>query len=258
LDCNTTLVDGFGVPITLSISGGNNGLQSEGSLAICREDAFKKFEALDSGYTDQIVLSTGTSGDKYVRILSPQMALSRVSGTGPMFPSGLMHSYIDKVWSHFSESGNYFNVQLPPYAGFPLGVETSGSVIGDVFTFTDPSTTGNVFTIAHPSTSDLLSCAGVFNVTNPVNGTWDGVIKTALAGAMNRGVATETNVCDKSKFYEGTERNEYAKTVHEVSVNGINYAFPYDDACNIYSSNMADNTPYGMSIVLQSWYTEIC
>ena len=254
LDCNTTLVDGFGVPITLSISGNVHGHQSAGSLSIPREEAFRHFEKLDAAYTEQIVLSTGTSGDEYVRILSPQMALSRVSGFGPEFPPHLMEGYIENVWSHFSKSGNYFNVNLDAYAGYPYGTTTSGNVINNVLTFADPGDAANSFTIPKPSTTDLLSCAGVFNVTNPVNGTWDGNIKTAVAGAMNRGVATSEHVCDPTHFYSGTVHNEYAKTVHEISTSGINYAFPYDDACNLYSSNMADEQPYGMTIELQAWH----
>lgn len=250
LDCNTTLVDGFGVPIILSISGNDHGIQSAGSLNVTRHEAFTEFSGLSSAYTQQIVESSG----EYVRILSPQMALSRVSGTGPMFPADLMNTYIDQVWDHFSKPGNYYNIKLDAYAGFPLGVETSGSVVDGIFTFTDPSTTGNVFTINKPSTSELMSCNGVFNVTNPYNGTWDGNIKTSVAGSMNRGVATRDKVCDPDHFYAGIVKNEYAKTVHAISVSGVNYAFPYDDACNLYSSNMADGHPFGMTIELQPWH----
>jgi hypothetical protein len=255
LDCNTTLVDGFGVPILLAISGTDNGPQSAGSLTKTRSAAFTEFAGLDSAYTDQIVYSNGQSADNYVRILSPQMALSRVSGTGPMFPSNLMDAYIDKVWDHFSQDGNYFNVNLDAYAGFPYGTTTSGCVVSGVFTFADPGNTGNSFTIGKPSTSELMSCNGVFNVTNPVNGTWDGNIKTAVAGAMNRGVATEAKVCDPNNFYSGTVHNEYASTVHDISTDHINYAFPYDDACNLYSSNMADGHPQSMTITLQPWFS---
>jgi hypothetical protein len=255
LDCNTTLVDGFGLPILLSLTGTDNGQQSAGSLTKTRSEAFAEFNTLDQAYTDQIVLSNGQSADNYVRILSPQMALSRVSGNGPMFPADLMDPYIDEVWNFFSQPGNYFNVNLDAYAGFPYGTTTSGNVVDGVLTFPDPSTTGNQFTINKPSTTDLMSCNGVFNVTNPVNGTWDGNIKTAVAGAMNRGVATLPKVCDPNNFYSGTVHNEYAFTVHDISTDHINYAFPYDDACNLYSSNMADGNPQGMTITLQPWYT---
>jgi hypothetical protein len=251
LNCNTTMVDGFGAPIYLAISGSVFGYQSAGSLAVSREAAFNEFNALSPDYTAQI---TSVSGN-FVRVLSPKTAISRVSGTGPMFPPDLMDSYIDGVWSYFSQPGNYFDVKLAPYAGFPLGVATSGSVVNGTFTFTDPAGLTS-FTIDKPSTSDLLGCAGVFNVTNPVNGTWDGNIKVAVAGAMNRGVAVNPDVCNVNNFYSGANHNQYAKTVHDISVNKANYAFPYDDACNLYSSDISDNQPSGMWIQLQPWYVE--
>jgi hypothetical protein len=251
LNANTTLVDGFAIPLALSISGGVFGYQAAGSLAVSRDEAFDQFEKMSKDYTEQIVINSGT----YVRVLSPKTAISRVSGTGPMFPSNIMESYIDSVWDFFSQPGNYFLVTLDAYAGFPTGVTTSGNVVGGVLTFPDPLKQ-TTFTIDKPGSEDLLGCQGVFNVTNLVNGTWDGNIKVAVAGAMNRGVAVNQHVCNVNNFYTGTNHNQYAKTVHEISVNQVNYAFPYDDACNLYSSDLSDNQPSFMHVTLQSWKKE--
>jgi len=253
LSVNTTMVDGFGVPFITTLSGDVAGVQIAGGISGTRHWAFQEFENMSSDFTAQI---TRNSDGEHVRVISPNTALGRAgSGQfGPIFPAHLLEGYIDKCWQYFEQPGNYFNVKLDAYQGFPLGTSTSGCIVNNQFTFVNPSG-GPSFTIDKPNTTDLIQCGGngVFNVDPTVNAAWDGNIKTAVAGAMNRGVATESGVCNSQNFYQTKPHNEYARVVHQVSIDGKSYAFPYDDACNLYSSDISDNEPKSLKIELQPW-----
>ena len=248
--CNidTTLVDGFTFPISLTLVGGTYGVQTAGAMKSSRDDMIASFEKLPKAFTDQILYDP--SGN-FVRIASP--ALGVTGGVVP-FPSDYLDGYIASTWSQYA-TGTALSFNLPGYAD---ASPVSGSVnSGNVFAFTDA--VGDSYSIPLPSTSDTLGCQGVFVGTG--TGTYllkDGIVKRIVGAALNRGVLQNgTGFCDADTFYKTTPVNEYAKLVHELSVSGTNYAFSYDDVCNMYSSDIADGKPTSLTIDLQVW-PDVC
>jgi len=248
-DVDVTLVDGFSFPMNVTLTGGQFGAQTKGGMTVTREEMFKNFRTMSKDFTEQIVVESGND----IRVLSPAAAVSRVSGTGPAFPDDFLNSYIDTCWKTYSE-GQTLTIDMPAYSG-SVAVGTVNSKNNE-FVFVDQF--HDTFIIPKPTTSEVLGCNGVFVQTSSGNA-WhqqkDGIVKMTVAGYMNRGVLqNKDNYCDDKTFYpSGTSCNEYAKMIHEFSVSGNNYAFPYDDACNKYSANLADTEPTSVEIELLPW-----
>jgi hypothetical protein len=249
LSVNTTLVDGFGAPIDVTLEGTQKGTQNMGVLVADREGLFKTFVALPAAFSAQLV--TGARYPKVtnnVRMISPTLGVSTVSGFGPQFPSDFLDSYIAECWSYFAEPGHQLVIDMQA----AYGTTATGSVGADgSFDFSD--TLGNSYSIARPTTADVLGCSGPFVPTG--SGLYvqmDGIVKRTVGAAMNRGVLTRSGSLCAQPFYRNAESNKYAEAVHEKSRDGQNYAFSFDDVCG-YSSSMGDTEPTELKVVLQPW-----
>jgi len=247
ISVNTTLVDGFGAPIDVTLKGKQKGTQNMGVLEAMRESMFKAFADLPVAFSAQLV--TGTKYPKVtknVRMISPALGVSTVSGFGPQFPADFLDAYIAECWAYFAKPGNQLAIDMQT----AYGTTATGSVSGGSFNFTD--TLGNSYSIARPTTADVLGCSGPFVPTG--SGLYvqmDGIIKRTVGAAMNRGVLTHAVLCAKP-FYRNKESNKYAEVVHAKSKGGMNYAFSFDDVCG-YSSSMGDTEPTELVVVLQPW-----
>jgi hypothetical protein len=242
--CNidTSLVDGFTFPLSITLSGGTYGVQKAGAMTASRDDLIAAFEKLPTDFTNQILYDA--SGN-FIRITSPAL--------GVPFPSGYLDTYIESTWNHYTN--NTLTFDLP---GYPEASPVSGTVNSqNVFAFTDAG--GDTYSIPLPSTTDTLGCQGVFVGTGTgVHLVKDGIVKRIVGAALNRGVLQNgTGFCDSTTFYKTAPVNEYAKLVHELSVSGTNYAFSYDDVCNMYSSDIADGEPASVTIDLEVW-PDVC
>ena len=244
--CNidTTLVDAFSFPLKLTLVGGTYGTQTAGAMTASRDELVADFKKLPKAFTDQILYDVSGS---FVRITSPTMG---VTGGAVPFPADYFDAYIDSNWDQYA-TPPALSFDIPGYASAsPVSgvVNTSG-----VFVFTDAE--GDTYHIAKPSTTDMLGCAGPFVATG--SGTHflkDGIVKRIVAAALNRGVLQSgTGFCNSEMFYINEPVNEYAKLVHKLSASGTNYAFPYDDVCTIYSSDIADGAPTSVTIDLEPW-----
>ena len=243
--CNidTTLVDAFSFPLKLTLVGGTYGTQTAGAMIASRDDLVKDFEKLPKDFTDQILYNASGS---FVRITSPTMG---VTGGAVPFPSGYFDAYIDSNWDQYAQAPLTFDIP-----GYETASPVSGTVnASGVFVFTDAG--GGTYRIAKPSTTDMLGCAGPFVAEGSgVHFLKDGIVKRIVAAALNRGVLQSgTGFCNSEIFYINEPVNEYAKLVHKLSASGTNYAFPYDDVCTIYSSDIADGEPTSVTIDLEPW-----
>lgn len=244
--CNidTTLVDSFNFPLKLTLVGGNYGIQTAGGMTATRDRLIDEFKKLSSDFTNQILHDA--SGN-FIRMTSPSLG---VTGGPVPFPSGFLDTYIESTWNQYT-TGEPLVFNLP---GYPESSPVSGTVnSANDFVFTDAG--GDTYNIPLPSTTDTLGCCGVFVGTGSgVHLAKDGIVKRIVAAALNRGILQNgTGFCDSSTFYVNEPINEYAKLVHELSVSGTNYAFPYDDVCNMYSSDIADGEPTSVTIDLEPW-----
>jgi hypothetical protein len=247
--CNidTSLVDGFSFPLNITLSGGTYGVQTAGAMKDSRDDLIAAFEKLPTDFTNQILYDV--SGN-FIRITSPALG---VTGGAVPFPSGYLDTYIQSTWNHYTTNTLTFN--LP---GYPEASPVSGTVNNqNIFCFTDAG--GDTYNIPLPSTTDTLGCQGVFvGIGTGDHLLKDGIVKRIVGAALNRGVLQNgTGFCDSNTFYKTAPINEYAKLVHELSVSGTNYAFSYDDVCNMYSSDIADGEPASVIIDLEVW-PDVC
>lgn len=225
MNCDTTYVDMFSVPLTIELVG-SLGTQTAGGVTASRSDIFAAFTNAGAPLSTLVVGSD-------VRILNPMHAIG-VTG----FPSNYLDSAISAAWTQYQTQTLTVTVSGESYSGT---VDASTN---------DMSFQGVSGSIAQPTTLQTLSCNGPFV---PADSTL-AAIAAAVAAALNRGtLATATQpVCNASQFYQGTS-NGYAQLMHQYSTDGQCYAFPYDDVCNLYSSDLADPEPTQWNVTVNAF-----
>jgi len=127
---------------------------------------------------------------------------------------------------------NYVNQAYGQYTSQPLTVDTQagyGNVTGQVSN--GSLNFGNGVAFGEPSTADVFS-----NSTGPFatgSNAEVNVIIPRLAAAFNRSTLllsnNTPNGTDPSQYYTNPTTNHYARIVHAANLDGLGYAFPYDD-----------------------------
>lgn len=234
--CNTTSVDFFGIPITAALTGNEN--QNVG-MSASRSEIFKAFQ--ETPPFDSLIR---TVDNTQLRILAPQKDAT--------FPQNYFDPYIDQCWQQYQNQS--LTLQPLPYNGATYISE--GSVdANNVFNFV--TTPGNTtHTIPKPTSTDVFGCDGVFNPTgSDLARIIDGDIKNQVSSALNRTILLNSDSstwCDASKYYLNSITNYYAKILHELSIDGKSYAFPYDDKCE-QSSTIVDTSPQEIVLTLTAF-----
>ncbi len=231
--CNTTSVDFFGMPITATLIGSRK--QSVG-MSASRSQIFKAFQKA-SPFNSLI----RAAGDKQLRILAPQKDAT--------FPQNYFNAYIDKCWQQYRSRS--LTLQPLPFVGATY--ISKGSVDGNnVFNFvTAPGNTTHA--IPKPTSNNVFGCDGVFNPAGSgLARIIDGDIKNQVSAALNRTILLNSDSstwCDAGKYYFNSTTHYYAKILHELSIDGKSYAFPYDDKCE-HSSTLVDTAPTEIVLTL--------
>jgi beta-galactosidase len=239
--CNTSSVDAYSIPVTLTGSAGVT--PSAVGYSANRAAVFSAFQPLGSPWSDLVITQSGTQ----LRILNPQYKMPPNGVQPTTFPANYFSEYVDHCWKVYTD----IKVTLQyPRGGTDL---YTGSVDGSghfVFVKNDaPTDTGYRHTIAKPTTSaDIFGCSGVFNQvggSTPDYAKIDGDLKNQIASALNRTVLHNPSYeawCQPASFYApwtggaSPVANLYAKTLHAESIGGLCYAFAYDDQCEQSSS----------------------
>ncbi len=249
---NTTLVDYMAIPFSVTLTGQQKGVQNAGILTAKREDLMKQMAGLSPAYAALVVTGTAyPTLTKYIRAVSPISPAANyvANGQGLKFDANKYYgAYIRSIWRTYTKA--QWGIDLTA----AYNVTLTGQVQGTRMVFVDSNS--NTYYIHYPSGFDLLGCSGVFTPVTWGAGVYpqiDGIVKRDVAAAMNRAVAqvTSTSKCDAPR-YVSRPYNEYAKVIHANSLNGLNYAFPYDDVCD-GSSGMGDTKPVNVSITLLPW-----
>ncbi|MTD59601.1 glycoside hydrolase family 64 protein [Amycolatopsis pithecellobii] len=218
--CNTTMVDMFGVPLALTLTGAAN--QRTGGLVPGGRDAIFRGLAAIREFAPLVVDD--------LRVIAPGHGIE--SGR---FPATYFDSVIGAVWDK--------------YASAPLTVSTgSGSVTGQVsggmFRFG-----GGVAPFAMPTTRDVFFCDGALAAPN------DGVtgpVAAVLGAGFNRTtLLANPNQpgTDPASFYQGQVTNHYARLLHQNSADGKAYGFPFDDVAG-FASYIQDTAPSSLTVEL--------
>jgi hypothetical protein len=234
-------VDFVCIPIALSVTDTSGsvatvpGLPAGGVDSVC-SGLTAQAAADGNAWTDLIV----TSGGQNLRALSPQ--------NGMVYDSSLLSGYYDdyvaQVWSMYESTTLSVDTQAS------YGTVT-GQVSGGLLTF------DGVGSFAQPATADILSCAsGPFDTAGMSDEML--AIVPRLAAAFNRSTllidSDQPDGENPSDYYANSTTNQYARIVHATAIDGLGYAFPYDDVTPTGGVNQAgvisDASPSLMTVTV--------
>jgi hypothetical protein len=213
LFANITYVDFACLPISLALTNTSgathqvSGIPANGLDTICA--GLVAQNSRDGAGWNKLIVA---SGGQNLRALSPNNGIV----TNSSLFSGYYDPYVNQVWSMYSAS--------------PLSIDTqaswgtvTGQVLGNVLTFS------GVGSFTRPTSGDIFSCStGSF----AVGSTEMGALAARLAAAFNR----STLLIDSTQpggtpadYYKNPITNHYSRIVHAANLDGLGYAFPYDD-----------------------------
>ncbi|KAG8530665.1 uncharacterized protein KY384_004020 [Bacidia gigantensis] len=227
LFCNISYVDFIGLPIALdltTVSGPSQhvkGIKSNGLDTIA--SALKSQATSEHQPWNELVIPD--SSGKTLRILSANEARD-LKPTLNLF-SGYFEPYVQSVFQRFTPS-------------YPLCIDTQNATYGLVsgtvdpvsgnMIFNVPSLPGGTWSFAPPTTANIFNCSnGPFDPHNDEKGN----LSARLAAAFNRTTMLDSNSQPdgpgQEGYYAKNPTNHYSRVLHEANLDGLGYAFPYDD-----------------------------
>lgn len=221
--CNTTMVDMFGLPMYISLSGSRTQ-----SIAQYKDGARARiFEALrkQPGF-EKLVQGN-------LRVIAPGHGID-----AGLFSRTYLDANINARWSQYSSQTMRMVANNQEY---------TGKIEGGRFVFRQNGAVKATF--AKPTTKDVFFCNGA--LVSPNDGV-SGPIGAILAAGLNRGVLLRPNqpITNPAEFYPGTVTNHYSRVLHANTVDGKAYGFAYDDVCE-QASYIQDNAPKNVTLTLQ-------
>ena len=235
---NSSQVDMFAVPHTVSVTGSTGRTASTGTLKPGGRQAIIDGLRGDAAFGG---LVQSRNDGTVLRVLSP----GKGAGAGT-FPAGFLDRFIDSAWAAFENA----DLTVRPFAEQPDTV-FRGRTAGDVMTFTDGGGRP-VASITKPSTANVWGCDG--NLAAP-NDQVVGPIARSLCAALQRGTLGTQPVepaTDPATFYRSDPVNLYNKLIHDNMVDGKAYAFAFDDVAN-QESLVHDGDPAAIGITLDDF-----
>ena len=214
LFANISYVDFVSIPIAMSLTDTTgavqkvSGMPASGLATVC--SGLTAQNAADGAGWDKLIV---TSGGANLRALSPNNGIVMDSS---LF-SGYLEPYVSQVWSKYSSSALTVDTQAS-YGSL------SGTVSGGQLTFS------GVGSFAQPSTADIFSCSsGPFANTAGAMGP----LVARISAAFNRTTllidSDQPDDENPANYYKNSITNHYARIVHAANLDGLGYAFPYDD-----------------------------
>lgn len=232
---NSSQVDMFAVPHTVSVTNGAGATKSTGTLVANGRDNVINVIKAQSGWAGSVY----TRADGTVlRVLAP----GKAADAGQLSATYL-DPYITSAWNAYASK----TLTVVPFADQP-GTKFFGHTSGNVMTFTNTSG-AQVASFTKPSSANVWGCDGALGAPND---NIVGPIARTLCAALNRGtlgtVDTQPST-DASAFYQSSPTNQYAKIVHANMADGKAYAFAFDDVGN-FESLVNDGDPRAAGITL--------
>ena len=223
---NTTLVDYFGIP--MSISSVVNGDTIVMGMNASRKEIFSRFK--DEAPADFQKLVQGN-----YRIVAPQKLLA--------FNQNYLDNYINTVWTKYTTDSLIITGSNPSLW------RAAGIVVGGVMQFKFTSTTfhNETVSISKPSTVNVFGCDGNGSLkTDGSHPMSHQKLVPIFAAALNRTILNGydcTNGCDTSSFYKTATTNWFSRIFHKCSLKNKCYGFPYDDVCDQSTLNPGGKVP---------------
>jgi len=239
LFANITYVDFVSLPISLTLTNTSgetqhvSGLPSNGLDTIC--SGLTAQDAIDNaGWSNLIVASNGAN----LRALSPNNGIVMNSS---LF-SGYYEPYVNAVWNYYSK--NTLTIDTQASWG-----SVNGEVSNQTFIFS------GIGSWSMPSTADIFNCSsGAFSNTAGEIGN----IAARLCASFNRSTllldSDQPDNENPSTYYQTSPTNHYSRIVHAANLDGLGYAFPYDDVCPTNGANqsgsVSDSSPQLLTIAV--------
>ena len=214
---NISYVDFVCLPIALTLTNTSGATQHVAGMATTGLDTvcsgLSAQDVADKAGWSSLIVTKPSGGN--LRALSPNNGIVLNNG---LF-NGYYQPYVDQVWSAFADK--------------PLSIDTqaqwgtvSGQVSSGVLKFAD------VGTFAQPSSADIFSCStGPFAASN-TNTAEMGALTARISAAFNRStllIDTVEPSATPNQYYQNAITNHYSRIVHAANLDGLGYAFPYDD-----------------------------
>jgi Beta-1,3-glucanase/Ricin-type beta-trefoil lectin domain len=241
IDINTTMVDMFSVPLSVSVTNTSGSTQTEGQLVSGgRANIFSQIQSLGGNWPGLIYNSPSTG--QPLRVISPFHGIAN-----GVFSSTYLDSYTGAVWSYYSSHTLTVNTGSATYTG-----TTSGSS----WTFKDSS--GNVIgSLGQPSTSNVFGCNGPLQPSGQPNESAILAVGAIVCAALNRATLSTSSfqasdsqpTSNSAAFYTQSSSNQYAKVMHANETDGKAYGFPYDDVAG-FSPSIDDATASSASVTV--------
>ena len=200
---NISFVDFVGVPIAVDLDNQHVGGLTRGGLQQVAEELRTQSQRDGAPWGDL----ARSSGGNLVRVLSPKL-------TGAAGFGGYMDNYVNQVWNKYRNQDLIIDTQDGRW-GIDRGRVRGGRLDFGVASFTKPSTQA------------IFNNSGApFYTSNDEKGN----ITARLAAGLNRTILLDSDRQPASvPYYRQAHTNHYARVVHDVTANGLGYAFPYDD-----------------------------
>ncbi len=232
---NSSQVDMFAVPHSVSVTGASGATRTTGTLvANGRQQIIDAMRANPDWARSVVTRADGT----VLRVLAP----GKAAGVGLLSPTYL-DGYIASAWNAYT--GRTLTVQ--PFGDRPE-VRYTGRTVGTTMRFTDTSGR-EVAAFERPSTADVFGCDGRLHAPNDQV---VGPIARTLCAALFRGTlgtSTTEPVLDASQFYRSSPPNVYGRVIHAAMTDGRAYAFAFDDV-GAFESLVHDGDPRSARIDL--------
>ena len=223
---NISYVDFVCLPISLTLTNTSNatqyvsGMASEGLDAVCQ--GLTAQTASDGAGWSSLIVPKPSGGN--LRALSPNNGIT----LNPSLFNGYYQNYVNQVWSQYTSQQLTIDTQAQ-WGRVPGQVDSSS-----LLDF------GNGLTFTQPSTADIFTCStGPFAVGSNIE---LGALIARLSAAFNRSTLLIDSVeptANPSLYYRNPITNHYARIVHAASLDGIGYAFPYDDVTPTNGANQS-------------------
>ena len=232
---NSSQVDMFAVPHTVSVTSSSGATRSTGTPVADGRDAVINGIKAQPGWGGSVY----TRGDGTVlRVLAPGKAAEAGALSG-----NYLDPYINSAWNAYTGK----TLTVVPFADQP-NTRFFGRTSGTVMHFTD-SSGREVASFNRPSSANVWGCDGALGAPNDQV---VGPIARTLCAALNRGtlgtVDTQPST-DAGQFYRNDPTNQYARLIHANMADGKAYAFAFDDVGN-FESLVNDGDPRSAGITL--------
>ena len=231
---NSSQVDMFAIPHTVSVTGSNGQKRSTGTVVANGRDNVINGLRAQPGWGDTVV----TSGSEVLRVLAP----GKAAGAGRFSPTYL-DGYITSAWDAYRSK----TLTVVPFGDQP-NTKFFGRTSGNDLVFTNTSG-ARVASFAKPSTSNVWGCDGTLQAPNDAV---VGPIARTLCAGLVRGTLGTVDVqpsTDASQFYRNSAPDWYARLIHQNMADGRAYAFAFDDVGG-FESLVTDGDPSSAGITL--------